>query len=484
MKLIYYPISLISRRSNCYLISEAGQIAIILFVEAATTKNPKSTYMNNSFSGSTYIAEDNTSSWLLYGYTSDSLIAPPTQTFNDYEPMDQEYQNNITYELERSHKITSIESPENSLVPLTSNFMKVLFCEPINRPKWINTQQFVLTPQGYSETSLAKFQTKSDSQSYTPSNQFSLGSRLTASPNTIPILDMNQTEKNTTILYKDCLRPYFTFMLCQRTKQQLSHGRDSLFCKLPPELHKIIFGFVGESVSFFLRDEAGHEGTYLTVPSKYPKALNCEKMYKLSNDTSLRIVELNDGSNTKELTLDPKIRENQSYILRKFAKYDNVKILGLNSCNTHKLYANLTPFNKDKFNVTRNLKWEDKLKFTAPFAKIELIEEKGKKVTRFFLICSQKNAFLVGRNETADIPVTNRNCSRKHCTIFFDPQTKGWKIVDGNGDEASLGGTWESLRSINQINNRERSEEVPIVEGSRFKFGEAIYDFTYKKVKK
>lgn len=345
---------------------------------------------------------------------------------------------------------------------------KILYMQQQARSIYKNIGDFIITSHEVFERSLNSFQLKKQ-RDYISENTFQIGAEPSTSVTNICFFNTNLSPLHSTIIYKDHLRPYFTFMLCLNKVQSQKCEKCSLMSKLPREIHSLIVSFLGETKSYYVRDEGSNSGTYQIVRSNKPTFLRTGQIFKITRDISINILEMNNKGVC--------FRQRDYPVMKKLMKHGFVELLGLDSSQVKKL-------KKTRCSHTRDLKWgESRLEFGIPFVAAEIGDEKKNFTRRYLFFPSTQDSFLIGRNYEADILIDDLSCSRNHCKIFYDFKAAAWKIVDGWNNVPSLFGTWESLQTIQQKKEKAKSEEVLISDGSKFMFNDCVCDFTVKKIK-
>ena len=158
---------------------------------------------------------------------------------------------------------------------------------------------------------------------YVHENYFQVG----ASSNSITKIGLYTTgisPVHSTITYKDHLRPYFIFMLCLNRIQTQRHQKRSLISKLPKEIHSLIVSYLGETKSYYIRDEGSNEGTYQIIRPDKPIFLKSGQMFRITKDLSINIFEVQNKGSLK-------LSRNNVNIIKKLIKHDQVELLGLDS---------------------------------------------------------------------------------------------------------------------------------------------------------
>lgn len=406
------------------------------------------------------------------------LMVSEVQTFSDYhredhiKDFDGESLGGFKYEPERNNLLRRASSANLDSQPVTSS--QVLHMQALER-FYCHIHSFYLLPNGVFEN---QSKLSRDPNHYVPENKFNVGTQPAKDRTFIKLYDKTVSDHHANIIYKDRYRPYFTLMLCQQTL----FGKASLFCRFPAEVHRLILKFIGEDVSFFIQDNGSRVGTFERISPSKPITLCSNQEMQLSMDTTIKILQ----AETKRGDMSLKPNRKDSNMLKKFLKDGDVKFIGLDDKYLEVLACELISFRKNSHYETRRLDWSHELGFSIPFLKLEVHEHKDNIISKYLLFPVEAPfSYSIGRNDCSDIFLSSPTCSRRHCRIIYSKERRTWQMLDGADGTPSLGGTWRSLQTIQEKHEKRPSKEFPIYDGSKFKLGENVYEFSYtrKKVK-
>lgn len=80
-----------------------------------------------------------------------------------------------------------------------------------------------------------------------------------------------------------------------------------------------------------------------------------------------------------------------------------------------------------------------------------------------------KSRFTVGRSVRRDIEIKLKAVSAEHCLIYYDKHS-GWVITEKTNAKGSSNGTFVFMKSMNQIDDHEPSDLIPLYDGMTISF--------------
>ena len=82
---------------------------------------------------------------------------------------------------------------------------------------------------------------------------------------------------------------------------------------------------------------------------------------------------------------------------------------------------------------------------------------------------SEKNVFSVGRSNKRDVEIKLKAVSADHCKIEYK-RDQGWFIHEKEKDRLSSNGTFVFMKSLQQMEDHEPSDFIPLFDGMTISF--------------